>query len=92
MVDYTAGMATRADSPTGEPLDHRVRAVLDLVRPGIQDDGGDVELVSADGGKVLLRFLGACVTCPSKSMTLRGGIERLLRERIPDIASVDSVN
>ncbi|MBM4052191.1 MAG: NifU family protein [Planctomycetes bacterium] len=74
------------------PLDERVRAVLDLVRPGIRDDGGDVEVVSTEGGKVVLRFLGACITCPSKSMTLRGGIERLLRERIPGIVSVHSLN
>ncbi|MBM4115332.1 MAG: NifU family protein [Phycisphaerae bacterium] len=73
-------------------LDERVQAVLDLVRPGIRDDGGDVELVSAAQGRVVLRFLGACVTCPSKSMTLRGGIERLLRERIPEIVSVESLN
>jgi Fe-S cluster biogenesis protein NfuA len=74
------------------PLDERVRAVLDLVRPGIRDDGGDVEVVSTEHGKVVLRFLGACVTCPSKSMTLRGSIERLLRERIPEIVSVESLN
>jgi Fe-S cluster biogenesis protein NfuA len=85
-------MPHQSTAPEREPLEQRVRAVLELVRPGIRDDGGDVELVSADGGKVLLRFLGACVTCPSKSQTLRGGIERLLRERLPDVASVESVN
>jgi len=85
-------MARVTKAQVHDPLDERVRAVLDLVRPGIREDGGDVELVSTDGGKVLLRFLGACVSCPSKAMTLRGGIERLLRERIPEIASVDSVN
>ncbi|MEY4832257.1 MAG: hypothetical protein RL527_470 [Planctomycetota bacterium] len=85
-------MARETKAQDHQPLDERVRAVLELVRPGIRDDGGDVELVSTDGGKVVLRFLGACVTCPSKSMTLRGGIERLLRERIPEIASVDSLN
>lgn len=85
-------MARAATSQPDEPLDVRVEAVLDLVRPGIRDDGGDVELVSSARGQVVLRFLGACVTCPSKSMTLRGGIERLLRERIPEIVSVDSLN
>ncbi|MBM4110167.1 MAG: NifU family protein [Phycisphaerae bacterium] len=85
-------MAPGNGAQTHEPLDERVRAVLDLVRPGIRDDGGDVELVSTNGGNIVLRFLGACVTCPSKSMTLRGGIERLLRERIPEIVSVESLN
>lgn len=85
-------MSRETTPPAHEPLDERVRAVLDLVRPGIQEDGGDVEVVSTERGRVLLRFLGACVTCPSKSMTLRGGIERLLRERIPEIDAVDSLN
>lgn len=85
-------MARNAKAQPHEPLEERVQAVLDLVRPGIRDDGGDVELVSSDRGQVVLRFLGACVTCPSKSMTLRGGIERLLRERIPEIVSVESLN
>lgn len=85
-------MARDAKPQPAAPLDERVRAVLDLVRPGIRDDGGDVELVSSAQGHVVLRFLGACVTCPSKSMTLRGGIERLLRERIPEIVSVESSN
>ncbi len=85
-------MARDAKAQHDEPLEERVRAVLDLVRPGIRDDGGDVELVSSDRGQVVLRFLGACVTCPSKSMTLRGGLERLLRERIPEIVSVESLN
>ena len=85
-------MARNAKAQPHEPLEERVQAVLDLVRPGIRDDGGDVELVSSAQGQVVLRFLGACVTCPSKSMTLRGGIERLLRERIPEIVSVESLN
>jgi Fe-S cluster biogenesis protein NfuA len=85
-------MARNAKAQPHEPLEERVQAVLDLVRPGIRDDGGDVELVSSDRGQVVLRFLGACITCPSKSMTLRGGIERLLRERIPEIVSVESLN
>lgn len=85
-------MARNAKAQAHEPLEERVQAVLDLVRPGIRDDGGDVELVSSDRGQVVLRFLGACVTCPSKSMTLRGGIERLLRERIPEVVSVESLN
>lgn len=85
-------MARNTKAQPHEPLEERVQAVLDLVRPGIRDDGGDVELVSSDRGQVVLRFLGACITCPSKSMTLRGGIERLLRERIPEIVSVESLN
>ncbi len=81
-----------ADAPGSSDVNDAVRAVLELIRPAIRDDGGDVELVSAAKGAVLLRFSGACVNCPSKSQTLRGGIERLLRERVPSVVSVNSVN
>lgn len=85
-------MPSTPNAGSHESLESRVRAVLELIRPGIQDDGGDVELVSVEAGHVRIRFLGACVTCPSKTMTLQGGIERLLKERLPEIGSVASVN
>jgi len=73
-------------------LEHRIRSVLDQIRPAIQDDDGDVELVTADAeGRVVVRFLGACVGCPSSHVTLQMGIERHLRERIPEVTSVTAV-
>lgn len=86
----SAGPARVVTPPAvGASLTARVEAVLELVRPAIRDDGGDVELVEicADGA-VIVRFLGACVRCPSSDQTLRNGIERQLRERIPEVRTV----
>ena len=71
----------------------RVARVLNAVRPSIQADGGDVELVdvSADG-LVRIRMHGACVGCPSSSMTLREGIERNVRDHVPEIRAVEAVD
>ncbi len=70
----------------------RVQKVLDEVRPMLQRDGGDVELVDVTADNVVLvRLRGACGTCPGAIMTLKGGIERLMKERIPEVVSVESV-
>ncbi len=71
----------------------RVARVLNKVRPSIQADGGDVELVdvSADG-LVRIRLHGACVGCPSSSMTLREGIERNVRDHVPEVRAVEAVD
>jgi Fe-S cluster biogenesis protein NfuA len=68
-----------------------VETVLDEMRPYLMADGGNVELVELDGPVVKLRLQGACGSCPSSSMTLRMGIERRLREFIPEIAEVEQV-
>ncbi len=68
-----------------------VETVLDEMRPYLMADGGNVELVELDGPVVKLRLQGACGTCPSSAMTLRMGIERRLREFIPEIAEVEQV-
>jgi Fe-S cluster biogenesis protein NfuA len=68
-----------------------VEQVLDEMRPYLMSDGGNVELVELDGPIVKLRLQGACGTCPSSAMTLRMGIERRLREMIPEIAEVEQV-
>jgi Fe-S cluster biogenesis protein NfuA len=74
-------------------LRSRVQGVLDLMRPAVQADGGDVELVDVSSqGVVHIRFHGACHGCPSSSMTLQMGIERHLREKIPEITQVSAVN
>ena len=66
-----------------------VEQVLDEMRPYLMADGGNVELVEIDGPIVKLRLQGACGTCPSSTMTLKMGIERRLREIIPEIAEVE---
>ncbi len=68
-----------------------VESVLDELRPYLMADGGNVELVDIEGPVVRLRLQGACGSCPSSTMTLRMGIERKLRETIPEIAEVEQV-
>ncbi|TVQ21248.1 MAG: NifU family protein [Leptolyngbya sp. DLM2.Bin15] len=68
-----------------------VEQVLDELRPYLMSDGGNVELVELDGPVVRLRLQGACGSCPSSAMTLKMGIERRLRESIPEIAEVEQV-
>ncbi|MGK7936273.1 MAG: NifU family protein [Xenococcaceae cyanobacterium] len=68
---------------------NNVETVLDELRPYLMADGGNVELVEIDGPIVKLRLQGACGSCPSSTMTLKMGIERRLREKIPEIAEVE---
>ena len=68
-----------------------VEKVLDSIRPALQADGGDVELVDVEGGVVKVRLVGACGGCPMATMTLKGGIEAALKERIPAVLRVESV-
>ncbi|HEY9906514.1 MAG TPA: NifU family protein [Thermosynechococcaceae cyanobacterium] len=68
-----------------------VENVLDELRPYLMADGGNVELVDIEGPIVKLRLQGACGSCPSSAMTLRMGIERRLREFIPEIAEIEQV-
>lgn len=67
----------------------RVQAVINLIRPAVQADGGDIELVDVSAeGVVQIRFHGACHGCPSSHMTLHDGIQRNLRERVPEVTQV----
>jgi Fe-S cluster biogenesis protein NfuA len=68
-----------------------VETVLDTLRPYLMADGGNVELVDIEGPVVKLRLQGACGSCPSSTMTLRMGIERKLRDMIPEIAEIEQV-
>lgn len=69
----------------------RVEAVLDRIRPALQADGGDVELVGISQDNVVtVRLTGACVGCPMSQLTLKGGIERILKQEIPEVASVEA--
>ena len=73
-------------------MKERVEAALEKVRPSLQADGGDVELVEVtDDGIVRVRLQGHCAGCPMSMMTLKNGIERLLKEEIPEVSRVESV-
>ena len=67
------------------------RVLEDKIRPGVQLDGGDIELVSVLDGIVTIRLFGACEGCPMSPVTLRAGVERILREEFPDIHDVVAV-
>ena len=86
-------MSSRAEALRQDEasLRERVEAVLAQVRPALQADGGNVELVSIDDGVVLVRLLGACSGCPMSVLTLKGGIEAYLRLEVPEIVAVDTI-
>jgi Fe-S cluster biogenesis protein NfuA len=73
-------------------MKERVIEVLDEVRPGLQADGGDVELIEVtDDGIVKVKLTGACAGCPMSTLTLRIAIEKKLKERIPEVKAVEQV-
>jgi len=69
-------------------MKEKVEKVLDEIRPMLMRDGGNVELVSIDEGVVKVRLQGACAGCPMSQMTLRNGIEKVLKEKIPEVTAV----
>ena len=69
----------------------RVEKVINRIRPAVQMDGGDLELVDVVDGVVKVRLIGACVGCPSSTMTLKMGIERAIRAEVPEIVGVEAV-
>jgi Fe-S cluster biogenesis protein NfuA len=72
-------------------MENEVREALEKVRPSLQADGGDVELVEVtEDGVVRVRLQGACLGCPMSQMTLRNGIERILMEEVPGIKAVEA--
>ncbi|NQT26368.1 NifU family protein [candidate division KSB1 bacterium] len=72
-------------------MKEKVQAALDKIRPSLQADGGDVELVDVVDGVVKVRLKGACAGCPMSQMTLKSGIERTLKQELPEVVSVESV-
>jgi Fe-S cluster biogenesis protein NfuA len=72
-------------------MNEKVEAVLNEIRPSLQADGGDVELVGVNDGMVSLRLTGACAGCPMSTMTLKMGIERILKEKLPEVKEVVAV-
>ncbi len=68
----------------------KVEAAINKIRPMLQADGGDVELVDIKEGVVTVRLQGACAGCPMSQMTLKNGIEKILKKEIPEVVSVES--
>ena len=69
----------------------RIEAALKKVRPALQADGGDVELVGVNDGIVSVRLTGACGSCPMSTMTLKMGVERAIRQEVPEIKKLVAV-
>lgn len=73
-------------------IEERIQEALDQIRPAIQMDGGDVELVGVTEDQVVqLRLMGACHGCPMSMLTLQAGIERVIRARVPEIQGVEAI-
>ncbi len=74
-------------------MKEQVEKALDLIRPALQNDGGDVELIDVDEttGVVKVKLVGACGSCPMSQLTLRMGVERVLKEEVPEVTEVEAV-
>lgn len=74
-------------------MEEKVKAALEKIRPSLQADGGDVELVGVneDNGVVTVRLTGACGGCPMATMTLKQGIERTLKQEVPEVKQVVAI-
>ena len=72
-------------------MKEKVESALEQIRPALQADGGDIELVSVDGTVATVRLTGACGSCPMSTMTLRMGVERVLKEQVPEITELIAV-
>ena len=69
-------------------MKEKVEAALALIRPQLQADGGNVELVDVSDGTVKVRLTGACSGCPMAAMTLKEGVERVIKEQVPEVLEV----
>jgi Fe-S cluster biogenesis protein NfuA len=73
-------------------MKEKVQAAIEKIRPMLQRDGGDVELVDVQDGIVTVRLKGACRGCPMSQMTLKSGIEKLLKREVPEVVSVQAAH
>jgi Fe-S cluster biogenesis protein NfuA len=74
-----------------ESVEKKVQAALAEIKPQIQADGGDIDLVAVENGIVKVRLRGACVGCPMSALTLKQGVERIIKSKVPEIKSVEAV-
>lgn len=72
-------------------MKENVEKVLQKIRPSLQADGGDIELVDIQDGVVKVKLTGACGGCPMSQMTLKMGVERVLKEEVPEVKAVEAV-
>ena len=86
---FTAKSTNKGEEAT---MKEKVQESINKIRPMLQADGGDVELVDIEDGVVKVRLQGACAGCPMSQMTLKNGIEKFLKQEIPEVVSVESAD
>jgi Fe-S cluster biogenesis protein NfuA len=84
-------MKIEHDHIKGDNMDEKLKSIIAQIRPGLQADGGDIELVGVKDGIVSVRLVGACGNCPMSSITLKNGVERFIRNKMPEVKEVVSV-
>ena len=80
------------ETNTQQSFEEKVKDIIGAIRPSLQAHGGDIELVSTEDNNVKVRLQGACSGCPGAQMTMKMGVERLLREKIPEVKEVIAVD
>ena len=81
------------ETNTQQSFEEKVKDVIESVRPALQAHGGDIELVGTDNDKnIKVRLQGACQGCPGAAMTMKAGIERILKEKVPEVKEVIAVD
>lgn len=75
----------------GESIEDQVQKALEELRPNLQADGGDVQLVAVEKGVVKVKLKGACAGCPMSTMTVQWGIENFLKKKVPEVTKVEAV-
>ncbi|MGH2755550.1 MAG: NifU family protein [Actinomycetota bacterium] len=82
---------TGSEAADTASIEARVAEALELIRPAIQMDGGDIKLESVRDGTVTVQLTGTCETCPISPVTLRQGVERILQDRVPEVTEVIAI-
>jgi len=72
-------------------IEEKVKQVIDEIRPNLMMDGGNIELVAVEDRTVKVRLKGACACCPASQVTLKQGVERIIKEKVPEVEKVVSV-
>ena len=90
MSDWVTPHAGADPAAMSRALHERVEAAIERVRPALLADGGNCEILDVRDGVVTLKLIGACGSCPMSQMTLRHGLERAIREEVPEIARVEA--
>jgi Fe-S cluster biogenesis protein NfuA len=93
-MELVGASRSESENPKGgqRKMQEAVQVVIDKIRPTLQADGGDVELVSVDNGVVKVRLQGACKGCPMSQMTLKNGIEKFIKKEVPEVDRVEAVD